>query len=277
MNPERLSVGGVTLDGVASGGEATSLRVPELGVIFDIGVCLPGTIAHRYHTLLLSHGHGDHAAALPYVLGQRNMRGLEPLRAVVPEAMAAPLRTILECWSKIEGYDLPVDLVPATHGSRIELGDRRWAIALATDHRIDSLAYLIMEERKVLAPRFAEATQEEIMRAKQAGQEVERLEEHPWLCVTGDTTIEFLRKETLAQSVEILVHEVTAWDQQRSVERMRLYGHTHVDEVIESAELFQNEKVVLVHRSPRHSKSMAQKVVKERFPAQLQAKVHVFG
>jgi ribonuclease Z len=49
-----------------------------------------------------------------------------------------------------------------------------------------------------------------------------------------------------------------------------------VDEVIEHAEKFEGEALVLVHRSLRHSFAQAEKIVRERFPASVRDKVHVF-
>ena len=82
---------------------------------------------------------------------------------------------------------------------------------------------------------------------------------------------------TNALACKVLVHEVTAWDQRRGVEDTRAWGHTHVDEVIARAEQFEGEALVLVHRSPRHSRSQIEEILATRFPASVRSKVHVFG
>ena len=73
------------------------------------------------------------------------------------------------------------------------------------------------------------------------------------------------------------MHECTAWDQQRDVASTRSYGHTHVDEWIQHIEKFEGETLVLVHRSIRHSRTFAERVVAEQFPASMRDKVVVFG
>ena len=75
----------------------------------------------------------------------------------------------------------------------------------------------------------------------------------------------------------VLVHEVTAWDDRRSVEEIRKWGHTHVEEMIPMAERFEGEALVLVHRSLRHSAQQAREIVAARFPASVKDRVHVFG
>jgi ribonuclease Z len=117
----------------------------------------------------------------------------------------------------------------------------------------------------------------EIEAMRKAGEIVTHEVTKPVLAVTGDTTIEtFLANEQL-RKVSVLVHECTSWDDQRDIESTRSWGHTHVDELIEHAEKFEGDALVLVHRSLRHSRHFAQRTVQERFPASMRAKVFVFG
>jgi ribonuclease Z len=97
------------------------------------------------------------------------------------------------------------------------------------------------------------------------------------LCVTGDTQIELFRDEPRVRGCRVLVHEITAWDERRTVAETRAWGHTHVDEIIACAAEFEGDALVLVHRSPRHTRGQAEDVVRDRFPASIRDKVHVFG
>jgi ribonuclease Z len=47
--------------------------------------------------------------------------------------------------------------------------------------------------------------------------------------------------------------------------------------LIERAEQFTGEALVLVHRSMRHTRSEAETLVQRRFPAAMRDRVHVFG
>lgn len=121
-------VGGIRLEGLAAGGEATCIRVSSWGVMFDIGVCLPQCIAHRYHSLLLSHGHSDHAAALVYMLGQRSMRGLPPMDVYLPRELLEPMQRLIAVWKDIEGYDREANFFTVDPGQTFSCvrGSRWW-------------------------------------------------------------------------------------------------------------------------------------------------------
>ena len=272
---DEIKFRGLTLRGVAQGGIQTSLRVPELKVMFDIGSSSRG--GFRYDRLLLSHGHQDHAGALFYVISQRGMLGKGPLTVHLPAEILGPMRRILAAWSEIEGFDLKVDWRPQKPGETFKIADKLYATGLRTTHRVPSLAYLIERRSRRLKEEFKGLAGAEIGRLKQEGVQITDPVITPLLCVTGDTQIEFFLNHASARRCQVLVHEVTAWDDRRSVEQMRRWGHTHVDEVIEHAEKFEGEALVLVHRSMRHTKAEAERIVRERFPASVRDRVFVFG
>lgn len=252
---DACQVDGLALEGLATGGEATSLRVPSWGLIFDIGVCVPECIAHRYHSLLISHGHSDHAAALIYMLGQRGMKKLDPIDVYLPVELVEPFKRLIQIWQDIEGYERYANFFPVSPGETFTMRSGQQGMALRTVHRVPSLAYLIGAPEPGLNEPF-----------------------EPHLCVTGDTKIEFVIQQELARKARVMVHEVTAWNETRSVQQTRERGHTHVQEILDHAELFaQHRNLVLVHRSPRHSRRFAQSVVDESFPEQLRDKVVIFG
>lgn len=252
---DECQVDGIQLEGFAAGGEATSIRVPRWGLVFDIGVCVPKTIAHRYHSLLLSHGHSDHAAALVYMLGQRSMRKLPVMDVYLPQEILEPVHRLLEVWKDIEGYERAANFIPVNPGERHTLASGQEFMALRTVHRVPSLAYVLGAPDPAKDAPF-----------------------DPHLCVTGDTTIDFLKQHSLARKARVMVHEVTAWDQSRSVQLTRERGHTHVQELLDDPQLFDEHRaLVLVHRSSRHSRRFAQEVVDTQFPGALAAKTVIFG
>ena len=275
VGEDELRVGGLTLKGVTRGGIQTCLFVPELGVMFDAGGRIRGQ--RKWSTILVTHGHQDHLGGLPYLVSQRALAGLAPPDVHMPIEIVDPFRRIMEAWSEIEGFALQVHLHGHAPGDRVELGKGRAAIPLRTVHRVPSLAWVIERTSRRLASEHVGKDPAELEALRHRGVDITELHVTPVLCVTGDTQIELFDREPLVRQSKVLAYEVTSWDDRRGVEDTRRWGHTHVDEMIERAELFEGEALVLVHRSPRHTRAEAEQVVRERFPSSIRDRVHVFG
>lgn len=272
---DELQIAGLRLQGIAEGGVETNLRVPELKLMFDIGMCPPRAL--KYGRVLASHGHADHLAGLHYYVSQRGMMKLPPPIIHVPAEIVDPLERIMAAWSEIEGFPLKCELRGASPGERVRISNELTAIPLRTHHRVPSLAWVIERTTRRLDPRYEGLPPSEIKRLREAGEAISLESTVPLLCVTGDTKIELFLEHELVRRCKVLVHECTSWDDQRGVASTREWGHTHVDEWIEHGERFEGEALVLVHRSLRHTRRDALRVVRDRFPAGLREKVFVFG
>lgn len=272
---DELKVAGLTLRGVARGGVETCLMVPELGLMFDVGMVVPG--CHSYREILVSHGHADHLGGIAYLLSQRQLMRLPPPIVRVPEEIVAPLRVIIDAWGVIEGLKLDVDLRGHAPGDRVELGRGLVGLARRSSHRVPSLAWAIERETQRLKDELRGEPGEAIAALRREGVEVTSAHREVVLCVTGDTQIELLLGDPVVAGAKVLVHEVTSWDQRRDLAATRRWGHTHLDEMVEHVERFTGEALVLVHRSLRHSREDAARLVRERFPRALQERIHVFG
>jgi ribonuclease Z len=275
LGEDELRVAGLTLRGVALGGIATCLMVPEIGVMFDVGARVGGQL--KYDTILVSHGHQDHLGDLPYLASQRHLARLGSATVHVPEEVVTPLKRIFDAWAEIENFALEVELVGHPPGDQVTLRKGLVASCVRSVHRVPSLAWLVERRVQRLRPEFVHHEGPELARLRAEGAEITAEHRTELLCVSGDTQIELFLREPVVRRCKVLVLEVTAWDDRRSVEETRQWGHIHVDELIEHVEAFTGEALVLVHRSPRHSRQQAEQVVRDRFPASVRDRVHVFG
>ncbi|MCA9710855.1 MAG: MBL fold metallo-hydrolase [Myxococcales bacterium] len=271
---DELHVHGLTLRGVACGGIRTCLMVPELGVMFDAA---PRTVGQlKYDTILVSHGHQDHLGGLPYLVSQRHMvQGGAP-SVHLPAEVVPPLRRIFDAWREIEDFSIEVDLHGHAPGDTVPLRDGL-ARCVRSVHRVPSLAWIIERHTRRLRAELQGVPGHELAARRKGGEEITETHVTPLLCVTGDTQIELFDREPLVRRCEVLVHEATGWDDRRGPDDVREWGHTHIDELAERAEQFEGEALVLVHRSPRHTRQQAERIVHQRFPASVRDKVHVFG
>ncbi|HET6585807.1 MAG TPA: MBL fold metallo-hydrolase, partial [Nannocystaceae bacterium] len=261
--------------GVTRGGIRTCLMVPQLDLMFDVGGPVRGQL--KFGTILVSHGHQDHLGDLPYLLSQRQLAGLPPPTVHVPREIDDPLRRIIAAWGEIEGFTLGIELVPHDPGDVVALARGVTATCFRTTHRVPSLAWLVTRTSGRLRPEYVGKSGPELAELRKQGVHVTEPHEVDLLCVTGDTQIELFLAEPRVRACKVLVHEITAWDERRTVDETRAWGHTHVDELIAVAERFDGDALVLVHRSPRHTWTQAAEVVRTRFPAAVRDKVHVFG
>lgn len=272
---DELELPGLTLRGVTRGGIQTCVMVPELGVMFDVGGNTAGQL--RFGTILVTHGHQDHLGGLPYLISQRHLSGLGSPDVHMPAEVLAPFTRIMDGWREIEGFDLHAKLSGHAPGDEFELGKNLRAACVRSVHRVPSLSWIVERTSERLMPVHAGKSGPELAELKRAGVPITDTYTCDVLCVTGDTQIETFDREPRLRRAKVLVHEVTAWDERRSVDETRAWGHTHVDEIIARAEQFEGDALVLVHRSPRHTRREAEQVVATRFPASTRGKVHVFG
>lgn len=276
---DELKVAGLTLRGITRGGVETCLMVKEIGVMFDVGMCPPGAL--KYDTILVSHGHADHLGGIGYLVSQRQLVRAPPAAIHVPEEIHGPLDRILRGWAEIEGFDLQWQLHGHAPGDRILLGEGlargHSAVCLRTVHRVPSLAWVVERTTQRLRPEFVGMAGPDIADLRRRGVLIVDSHTEPLICVTGDTQIDFFHAHELARRCKVLVHEVTSWTDERDVAQTRRWGHTHLDELIAASEQFTGEALVLVHRSMRHSRAEAERIARERFPAGVRDRVHVFG
>ena len=267
--------GPYTIRGISVGGVYTSLAVPELGLLFDAGAS-PRS-AGGIDTILLSHGHADHVGALPALLGIRALHGkTRPPRVVMPAEIVDDLQAALAALSKLQRWPLAIEAIGMLPGDELELrGDLR-VRAVRTFHPVPSLGYMIVRRVARLRPELVGLTGPEIAARRRAGEEVSVHDERLELAYATDTLVSALDHAPELYKARVLIVECTFLDQRKSLEAARAGCHIHLDELIERADLFENEHVVLMHFSQLYRPDEIPRILAARVPPKLCAKLIPF-
>lgn len=221
--------------------------------------------------LLITHGHTDHSAGIPYYIAQRNLRKLPPADIYVPPEMAPPLQEILQLWSRIEGYQPKYNIHALDHSRRYCLEENFYFQSIPSSHRIPSNGYVIFEKRRKLDSKLVGLPGDKIQQLKEQGAKGLFYElAVPQIAFSGDTQIEFVLNNEMVRKSKILFLECTYIDDDRPVERARQWGHIHLDEIAQHAEAFQEtERLFLLHFSPRYRMDEIAKALEKKLPGWL--------
>jgi ribonuclease BN (tRNA processing enzyme) len=155
----------------------------------------------------------------------------------------------------------------------IALGKNRVLRCLRTVHRVESVAYCVLEQKRSLKAHMRGKTTDEIREAALRGEEVSESVLAPLVAYTGDTTVEGVIQHQLLLDVPVLIMECTIWDESLSPALTAERGHIHLHHLNDHADRFNNKHVVLTHCSPRHNPAvLADALDSSRFAAVLRGK-----
>ena len=270
-----VTAGPYTIRGVSVGGIYTSLLVSELGVVLDAGI--PARSLAGVDTILLSHGHVDHIGALPALLGIRALHGkTKPPRVVMPAEIVDELRTALSALAKLQRWPLEIEAIGMLPGDELELrGDLR-VRAVRTFHPVPSLAYVFARRITKLRPEFRGLPGEEIAARRRAGEAMLDHEDRLELAYATDTLVSALDRAPELLRARVLIVECTFLDERKSLEAARAGCHIHLDELVERADRFHNEHVVVMHLSQLYRPDEISAILDARVPEPLRRRMIPF-
>ncbi len=270
-----VRAGPYTVRGVSVGGVCTSIHVPELDVLFDVGMPLRTTAA--VGTLLLSHGHADHVGALPGLLGIRALHNQKaPLRMIMPAEIVEPVLATLRAMSELQRYPLEVEAIGLRPGDEHPLRKDLIVRALRTFHPVPSLAYQLVRRVQKLKPAHLGLTGPEIAARRRAGDDLFDTGESIELSYATDTLIQAVEHAPELLASKVLVMEATFLDDRKSLEAARAGCHIHLDEVIERADAFTMPHLVLMHFSQLYQPDEVAGILDARLPPALRARTQAF-
>jgi len=271
-----VRAGPYTIRGVSVGGVYTSLHVPELDVLLDVGI--PLRSASGVGTLLLSHGHADHIGALAAFLGIRALHGIKtPLRIVMPKEIVEYVEAAMRAMTELQRWPLAIDPIGVEPGDVLDLRKDVAVRAFRTFHPVPSLGYQLLRRVQKLRPELAGVPGPEIAARRRAGEDVTVMAEHLELAYATDTLISVVDHEPSVLESRVLVMETTFLDERKGRDAARAGCHVHLDEVLERAARFHNEHVVFMHLSQLYRPAEVRAILDARLPPELRARVHVFA
>jgi ribonuclease Z len=271
-----VRAGDFTIRGMSLGGIYTAMHVPELGLALDAGWPLRAAASAR--RMLLSHGHVDHSGALPAMLGVRALFGIQkPLTLHAPAEIAEPLAASLAAQSVMQRYELAVELIPMKPGDEVAITGDLSVRAFRTYHPVPSLGYTMVRKVSKLKAELRGLSGPEIAARRRAGEEVAEHCDRLELAYATDTLAVVLDREPSLYQCRVLVLECTFLDGRKSLADARAGCHIHLDELIERADQFQNEAIVLMHFSQLYRPDEVREILHRRLPDSLRGRVHAFA
>lgn len=271
----QVTAGRYTVRGLSVGGVYTALHVPELDVAFDVGLA-PRSLA-GVRTLLLSHAHVDHAGALPTLLGIRALHGhTAPLRVVMPVEIVDRMRAVLDAMSALQHWPLVIDAIGLAPGDQVELRPDLLVRAFKTFHPVPSLGYQLVRRVRKLRPEHHGRPGPEIAARRAAGEDLFDVVDQLELAYATDTLVQVVDHAPEVLRSKVLVLECTFLDERKALADARAGCHIHLDELIERAERFENERLVLMHFSQLYRPDEIAGILDRRVPPALRARIVPF-
>lgn len=265
---------GLTIEGYSRAAVQSYWRVPELKIGFDLGGQpwdFMGT-----PTWLVTHAHLDHIAQLPVYVARRRMMRMEPPTVYVPAPVIEDVRRLLLVMQRLDRGRMLCDLRSIEAGQEVPLSRETVVTAFATTHTVPSLGYMVWDRRFKLKDEYVGLPGDRIRDLRLGGTTVTREARTPLVAYTGDTSPGGLDNYPPLYDAKILITEMSFIRPKHRREKIHKFGHMHLDDFIERADRFRNERIICAHYSTRYHPRDVKPLVMERLPQNLREKVVVW-
>jgi ribonuclease Z len=173
----------------------------------------------------------------------------------------------------LEDRSYEYEIIPLQGGDSVEVGTDLRVEAFATEHPVPSLGYHLVRQTRRLRGEHRHLGGPELVRLKEKGVEITRVEEETWLSYAGDTGPGVFDREPRLFQSKVLLLECTFLGSRKRASAS-VYGHLHLDDLVERAESFRNQVLLLHHLSRRHSVAEFRAVIDRALP-DLASRVHL--
>lgn len=264
----------LTIEGYSRAAVQTYWRIPELKIGFDLGG-QPWSFMST-STWFVSHAHLDHLVALPVYVARRRMMKMEPPTIYLPTGAIEHVEKILKLFTRLDRGRMPCDLRPIEPGATVELSRDHVVTVSATQHTVPSLGFVVWERRQKLKSEYQNLTGPQIRDLRLGGTSVTEERRTPRFAYLGDSTPDGLDWCPAMYEAEVLVLEMTFVAPSHRKDRIRKFGHMHLDDVIERRERFHNQLIIASHFSTRYTGKRIREVVERALPDMLGGRLHLW-
>ncbi len=265
----------MTIEGYSRAAVQSYWRIPELKVGFELGASpwmFMGT-----QVFLVTHGHLDHMAALPVYVARRRMMKMEPPIIYLPADIVDDVWKVLKAWQRLDRGRMNCELVGVNPGDVVSLSREHRFTVFPTKHTVTSVGYIVYDVRKKLKPEFQGLRGDQIRDLRMQGTEVAQETLSPLVCFTGDTAPPGLDAHPDVYNAEVLITEMTFFRPEHRKEKIHKFGHMHLDDILERAERFRNELIILAHLSTRTHEAEARRRLDQMLPESLKPRVKLWN
>jgi ribonuclease Z len=269
-----LTHAGLTVEGYSRAAVQTYWRVPEMKLGFDLGAQPWSFMATP--TWFVSHAHLDHIAALPVYVARRRMMKMEPPTIYLPTEAVDGVEALLRAINRLDRGRMPATLIGLKPDAEVELSRELVVKAFATKHTIPSLGYLVWERRKKLKPEYHGLAGEQIRDLRLSGVEVSAEIRLPKVAYLGDTAPPGLDAFPEIYRAQILILEVTFVAPNERASVIHKFGHTHLEDILDRADRFENEVIIASHFSTRLHPEQIQRIIEKRLPESLRRRLKIW-
>ncbi|PIQ28647.1 hypothetical protein COW36_12255 [bacterium (Candidatus Blackallbacteria) CG17_big_fil_post_rev_8_21_14_2_50_48_46] len=203
--------------------------------------------------IFISHFHGDHSLGMTYYIAHRNLAKLETGKIYVPAAALEPAQALIRSQAALEQARRDYELIPVEPGMLIDFKRQNQMKIFATDHRIPSVGFEVIETRSKLKPEYIGLNQQEIVKLKREGHEIVYPIRMSRMAYVGDSTIKVFEMHPEIMESEILITECTflADDHYEEAAKRK---HIHIRDLVNYLPQIRSQFIVLMHFSMRYTR-----------------------